>query len=79
MNLSLYVTIRPLNKITFCLISYQLFKTKKKVQEKKFCCYLWKKSNFETNIFKHSDQEFEKDKDLFDLNNATLILDFELY
>lgn len=40
---------------------------------------MWEKSNFETNIFKHSDQEFEKDKDLFDLNNATLILDFELY
>lgn len=79
MNLSLYVTIKPLNKITFCLISYQLFKTKKKFQEKKLCCYLLEKSNFETNIFKHSDQEFEKDKDLFDLNNATLILDFELY
>lgn len=47
-------------------------------RKKKLCCYLWKKSNFETNILKHSNHEFEKDKDLFELNNAT-ILDLDLF
>lgn len=57
------------------LISF--LKRKKKFRKETLCCYLWKKSNLETNILKHSNQEFEKDKDLFELNNAT-ILDLEL-